>query len=215
MREERDVVLAITARQEGQAQVFPDGERQYRTMDKRGWGTGPWQDEPDKIQWVDRATDLDCLVVRNHAGNWCGYVGLPVTHPWHGKGYGASVLDDQDGGDWENSIDAMVEVHGGLTYSAFCQEHGDEASAICHVAGPGRPEPVWWFGFDAGHSGDFSPQMHASLCGMGKTGGYFGEYRVGVPPYGEEYRTVAYVRGQVALLAAQLAAIADEGADGR
>lgn len=48
---------------------------------------GPWQDEPDKAQWVDEATNLDCLMVRNPMGALCGYVGVPREHPWYGKGY--------------------------------------------------------------------------------------------------------------------------------
>jgi hypothetical protein len=75
-------------------------------IDRKDWGIGPWNNEPDKMQWQDAATGLACLAVRNDMGVWCGYVGIPEGHPWYGKGY-------EDLGD--------VDVHGGLTYgSAKC-----------------------------------------------------------------------------------------------
>src|SRR5437868_4216905 len=43
-------------------------------LNRRGLeaGPGPWWDEPDKVQWIDPATDLDCLAVRGPFGAWCG-----------------------------------------------------------------------------------------------------------------------------------------------
>ena len=35
--------------------------REYRTVDKSTWARGPWDTEPDKMQWRDEATGLDCL----------------------------------------------------------------------------------------------------------------------------------------------------------
>lgn len=119
-------------------------DRSYTTMDKSAWGPGPWQGEPDKMQWVDWETDLDCLIVRNHFGALCGYVGVPPEHPWHG-------VDGRDD----------IDVHGGLTYAASCQEGADEAEGICHVPAPGRSPDVWWFGFDCGHFHDIMPGMDA------------------------------------------------------
>jgi len=104
---------------------------------------GPWQDEPDKVQWVDEATDLDCLLVRNHLGTWCGYVGVPPGHPWHGKSY----------------HDITVDVHGGLTYASSCDEDALEGEGICHIPEPGRQADVWWLGFDCGHAFDLAPGM--------------------------------------------------------
>lgn len=88
---------------------------EYRTIDKTGWGEGPWTWEPDKVQLADEATGLPCLIRRSpSAGSLCGYVGVPEGHPWHGLDYG--------------EIDA--EVHGGLTFAGACD--GDEADGICH-----------------------------------------------------------------------------------
>lgn len=108
-------------------------------MDKSEWGEGPWVDEPDRKEW--RYRGLPCLMVRSHLGNWCGYVGVPPGHPWHGKNF-----DDVD-----------VRVHGGLTYSDSCR------GQVCHVALPGDPDDVWWLGFDCCHAEDLAPGMQALL----------------------------------------------------
>lgn len=103
---------------------------------------GPWDGEPDKAQWVDAETDLDCMMLRNRMGAWCGYVGVPFEHKLHGADYD----------------DVNVDVHGGLTFASLCDEgHGEDA--ICHVPAPGRPADVWWFGFDCGHWMDVMPLM--------------------------------------------------------
>ena len=53
---------------------------EYRFTDKSGWEQGAWQDEPDKVQWIDEETGLDCLIVRNPGGALCGYVGVAEGH---------------------------------------------------------------------------------------------------------------------------------------
>ena len=168
--------------------------RSYTHMNKTGWGDGPWNDEPDKVQWVDVATSLDCLIVRNQFGGLCGYVGVPPEHPCHGAGYDSIRVSGEE--DWP-------EVHGGLTYANVCIEGLPEDRSVCHVPEPGRPADVWWFGFDTGHAGDLQPAMKAR------------EAALGLPPImgmGETYRTVGYVRAECARLAEQLAdAITIEG----
>ena len=153
---------------------------------------GPWWDEPDKIQWVDPATDLDCLLVRNQMGVWCGYVGLPFDHPWSGAG----SYDQLD-----------VEVHGGLTFGpSLCDEDAPEGRGICHVPFPGRPADVAWIGFDCGHGFDYAPALEAMYdeIEMVTPGGGLGGL-LGVDPFHSVYRDEAYARGQVASLARQAA----------
>ena len=132
--------------------------------------SGPWDGEPDKVQWVDPVTDFDCLVLRNHMGSWCGYVGLPPGHSLHGK-------------DYEK---ADVEVHGGLTFASFCDpDEGDDK--ICHVPAPGRPDEVWWLGFDCAHYMDLTPGMISFINEPSAT-----------------YRDLEYVVNEVEQLALQL-----------
>lgn len=154
---------------------------------------GPWWDEPDKIQWVDEETDLDCLILRNHFGALCGYVGVPKSHPWHGDPY-------QDH-DWSEDGQNTVNVHGGLTFTGSCMEEAPEGYGVCHIPEPGRPDDVWWFGFDCGHAFDLSP----GTLGWEIANGFL--HRVdGLPE--DTYRDVAYVKTEVAHLARQLKAVA-------
>lgn len=138
---------------------------------------GPWQHEPDKAQWVDN-TGLDCLIVRNRMNALCGYVGVPPDHPLHGL-------------DYEDCPD--VDVHGGLTFAAACDEHATEGHGICHVPEPGRPGDVWWLGFDCAHGCDAKPDKRMPAFDW------------------ETYRDFNYVATEVSRLAAQLADVIRAG----
>ena len=160
----------------------------YTTIDRvaLGWPAGPWDGEPDKVQWPDAATGLPCLAVRNpRFGNWCGYVGLPPGHQMHGKGCSDDGLD--------------FDVHGGLTFAAPCSPGDDETQGICHIPAPGEPDHVWWFGFDCAHAWDFSPQDVKYEAERGYPFTIMAD---------QQYRTLAYVRQQCVALAAQVASVA-------
>jgi hypothetical protein len=161
---------------------------------KAAWGDGPWQTEPDRLEW--RHAGLPCLATRGPGGHWCGYVAVPPGHPCHGKPY-----DDVD-----------VDVHGGLTYAKRCEGH------ICHVPKPGEPDEVWWLGFDTCHAGDYAPAFSARLRQIGL---WFDEapydharaVAEASLPDGflvDVYRTLDDVRAETNRLADQLAALATE-----
>lgn len=160
-------------------------------------GGGPWTSEPDKAQWVDEATGLDCLIVRANTGALCGYVGVPAGHPWHGQRWTEAPAIQE------------LHVHGGVNYSDPCVEGGEQAAAVCHVPEPGRPDDVWWLGFDCSHVGDYAPtheaelsrilpQFAEELAALAETGAgdLRGMHRI--------YRDFAYVTVQVTSLAAQV-----------
>lgn len=159
----------------------------YTTIDKATWGEGPWQSEPDKLQYPDPATGLPCLIVRNHSGALCGYVGVPRGHPAYGQHYDALEL----------------AVHGGLTFADTCQPDAKE-HGVCHVPDPGEPDDVFWLGFDCSHSGDLCPAIDAALHGR-MVGKEYTEYQRILR---NVYRDLAYVQDQIASLAAQLHALA-------
>lgn len=184
------------------ADVLDPTREQGGLLNKSSWGPGPWQEEPDKIQGVDEATGLPVLAVRNHHGNWCGYAGVAEGHPAFGLDHDKVdhlVPPDEDGDRW-------IKVHGGLTYSDFCQEgeHAEEIG-ICHIPQEGQPERVWWVGFDCHHAGDLAPGMEA------RTRALFGEIAELAPAFlgawRDVYRPLPYVLGELECLAAQLAAI--------
>jgi hypothetical protein len=151
-------------------------------IDKSKWERGPWDTEPDKVQWTEESTGLTCLIRRHpRSGHWCGYVGVSPSHPLQGKHY-----DDLD-----------VEVHGGLTYAGLGDDDPEYGICrICHVPQPGEPEHLYWFGFDCGHCWDLSPGLAAEIrdAGIPKT-------------FGEEYRNLDFVRGETEALARQLHAL--------
>lgn len=139
-------------------------------INKTKWPRGSWDNEPDKVHFIDEETNMDCLIVRvEGSGHLCGYVAVDETHPAFKANY--------------NRV--QVDVYGGLTYGSICDEDGH----ICHVAQDGRPEHVFWLGFDHAHSGDLSP-------------GYQGRFGLGG---GEIYRDINYVRDGCQQLAKQLA----------
>ena len=136
---------------------------------------GRWHDEPDKVQWIDGDTRYACLAVRNHWGAWCGYVGVPETHPCYRRHY--------------DEVDA--DVHGELTFADLCQESAPEGHGICHIPEPGHPDNVWWLGFDCGHFMDFQPRWPKLFDQAGW-------------PERAQYRTLDYVQAECERLAAQL-----------
>lgn len=146
---------------------------------------GPWDHEPDKVQWIDPVTNLDCLAVRNPMGVWCGYVGVPSEHPSYGRPY-----DDLN--------NLGLNVHGGLTFSGGCMEDAPEGWGVCHVPFAGRSDDIWWLGFDCGHAFDLLPGMADIL----------GRIERPTPPRWarETYRNLTYVKAECADLARQLMA---------
>lgn len=153
------------------------------------WGPGPWQDEPDRIQWTS-PTGFVCLILRivgkdesriGHPGHFCGYVGIPKDHPWNG-----SEFDEYS-----------IDVHGGITGGGPCQlpftgQH--EMNRRCHASEHGADD-ITWLGFDCHHSLiDLEPGEKPRAWHRGK------------PPV---YRDVAYVKQQCEQLAQQARAAAD------
>ena len=149
--------------------------------DKSDWGPGPWQSEPDRVEFSHAG--FPCLIVRHRtSGHLCGYVAVPPGHIWHGFDF-SSFADVA-------RPTPEPECHGGVTYASTC------AGVICHVPAPGEPEDVWWLGFDANHSGDIAPG--SEMDRRGRLTSWGSAY---------EYRTVEYMRWQCERLAEQARAV--------
>lgn len=163
-------------------------------MDRKGWPAGPWDEEPDREQWTDATTGLDCLIRRGPAGALCGYVAIPPDHPYFGKSSGDCLDDncpvDDDPGGWhyECTLDGHLNVHGGITYASPCDDDPDEG--ICHRTEDG--DHAWWLGFDCSHFQDLMPGHIAA--GFTSSAGH-------------TYRDWLYVRDEVESLADQLKAV--------
>jgi len=159
---------------------------------------GPWQEEPDKLAWVDASTGLACTILRQQDGVLGGYVGVGEDHPLFGF-----------------QVDAVpgalgISPHGGLDYAAPCED-GPAEITICHPIAaarerPGRSEdrddgrsshqPLWWFGFQCDRNHDLVPGRRVNPNDLGAENG-----RV--------YRDLAYVYKQTCRLARQLRATVD------
>ena len=170
--------------------------KEYTTTDKSEWGEGPWQSEPDKIQWPDEDTGLPCLIVRNKGGgNLCGYVGVGTDHPLYGMDYS----------DVEENHAGYGIVHGGLTFSGPCRVDSHESRGICHVPDPGETDDVWWLGFDCAHYLDIRPAAKLVYAKIGMD--------PGPEDVGAEYRTVEYVQNECRDLARYLASVTKNKSD--
>lgn len=98
-----------------------------------------WKTEPNFVVFTHtyKLCTIPCVIQRvPHSGHLCGYVGVPVWSPWHGK------------------EPSEAEVHGGITYS---EDHLPriELDLNFHVS--------WWIGFDCAHSGDYMPLSKYNL----------------------------------------------------
>lgn len=98
------------------------------------WGPGPWSDEPDRDQWTDETTGLECLALRfPRTGHWNGYVQVPTGHPWNRVAF---------------TDLPTVDVHWGINYA----DHGRDPVGY----GADR-DGQWWIGFSCDHLGDLTP----------------------------------------------------------
>lgn len=169
-------------------------------LDRSRWASGPWDDEPDREQWTDEASGLDCLIRRGPSGALCGYVAVGPDHPWFRIGYSACTQECDhiycDHIYCDHSPHDLTDAHGGLTYASECD--GDTEQGICHrTEGDDR---AWWFGFDCAHAGDIMPRTVPNLSR--DISDAFDGYH-----FGETYKDWRYVRSEVEALAAQLAEV--------
>ncbi|UVI38401.1 hypothetical protein [Qipengyuania spongiae] len=143
----------------------------YHNPERKPSGDGPWNDEADKVSWVDDETGLGCIMLRQTDGTISGYVGVGPAHPLFG--YEADAVP----------VGVSGTVHGGVTYGRECEANRFERRAqgkprqerytVCHTTfvrtiqeyrtvrtteDDFDHEDHWWFGFDTSHPGDLVPK---------------------------------------------------------
>jgi hypothetical protein len=176
------------------------------------YGEGPWEDEPDKVQWLDTLTGLHCLIIRSvEAGSLNGYVGLYHGHPAHGKSMdwrrplvmGITPLSEAMTSDPEcrsSCLGQDIAVHGGLNFagpSVVPVTQDEEGRSLCIADDrTGAGEDLWWFGFSCSHSGDGTPVV-LQMEGDGRKG-WVKDW---------PYRDVFYAGRECGMLARQLSEI--------
>lgn len=126
----------------------PPNERHYK-MPNKHLPKGIWQQEPDKVVWIDEVTKLDCMLLRNDLGSWCGYVGVPESHPY----FGLSC----------SRVEFAFERE--INFSDSCQAGASEDEKfVCHCRAHGHGE-TWWFGFHCADSHDYNPGLSFQFIG--------------------------------------------------
>jgi len=199
----QDGVIRISGREYATSSGIVPAAEIYFAKDGMPREQGPWLGEADKVSWVDSATGLECIMLRDHPdGFLSGYVGVPEGHPLFGWDHGAVPAD------------MGIDVHGGLTYSRICDDGPSptlrlirEVRRICHVFVGSVPlthatdhrvgEGQWWFGFDCNHVYDVVPSQVRNR--RQSTG-------AGIEAV---YRDDGYVVREIRNLASQFAAIRD------
>lgn len=115
-------------------------------------------------EYKEEHKDYPILVLRmkiyDKPAHRCGYVGIPKTHRWHGKGYDHEMDINRDdvlvnhtdpigtflaANSHCVSIGYAAGVHGGLTYARGENDYPMEEN----------PQGLWFFGFDAAHAHDY------------------------------------------------------------
>ena len=188
----------------------------YHNPDRRPSDDGPWNDEADKVAWVDEETGLGCIMLRQKDGTISGYVSVGPEHPMFG--YEADAVP----------VGVSTSVHGGITYGKACEVNRfareawgkprKERYTVCHTTYVRTVqdyrtvqttkdefhEDLWWLGFDTAHPGDLVPNAR------------YGEGRKG-----DVYRDQSFVYSNCVELARKLKSLVqsdpgdDGGADGR
>ena len=116
------------------------------------------------IEEIKTVGDYKYVVIFSEQGHRCGYVAIKQSHPLFGFDFtrdikspellqeiksstiGKKGIVDVMWWDGEStSLNLLINVHGGLTYSAL--GHKTSYPTI-------QFDKVWWFGFDCGHYGD-------------------------------------------------------------
>lgn len=133
---------------------------------------------PGDIPEKSEELGFQWMIIHNGRGYRCGYVRLPLGHPWHGKSYGDDAIDS-------------VNCHGGITFA--------DADVPCDAPGP---DTDWWIGFDCAHAYD-APDPELPI-----TGDYFDPLGVVAELLYEDFedyqvRSQEYVKDQVFSICAQ------------
>ena len=160
----------------------------YRN-DRHPIGSGPWNDEPDKFAWTDKATGYPCVVVREQGGEYGAHVGVPPTHSLSGFQSEAVPGEISEG------------LHRPVSSAEPCERDAPEPISICHVAEHRAHVPrqasrsqterddAWWLGMRFDGPRDLVP-MRAS--------------RRLAAERGETYRDARFAFEQATLLARRL-----------
>ena len=135
---------------------------------------GVWNDEPDRIDFIEPTTGYRCLLNRNASGSWCGYVFFPADEEYTtGMDTMKKAIDANT--HFRRFADSLT-VHGGATYSKMLIRV-DQALIDADVENSfdGHIMPLEFdpnevlsaVGFDCSHAWDYMPYVQAALTESG------------------------------------------------
>lgn len=168
------------------------------------------------LAWTTEAGFPAIINYRKELGFYCGYVGIPHSHPLYGASYHEPnkyirpLGDDEPIGkrgimpiffvrDMQAQFqpDVAFDVHGGITYADNRGKYqGTEESYPSKGLFPG----CWWFGFDCGHAGD---ALHPEIYRQRQLE-FPNQPFMGYPIQGDVFRDIPYVVEECESLARQL-----------
>lgn len=150
---------------------------------------GPWDNEPDELDWTDERTGYECRIKRHpSSGHLCGYVRIPEGNALHGLSYSAEltpalqpVMDAVMNGPIgkRGAIELMLMACGSRQVGYLFDVHGSVT-----FSGELQGKDGHWFGFDCAHCDDLCPGRSYLSGGV--------------------YRDVEYVQAECESLARQL-----------
>jgi hypothetical protein len=173
----------------------------------------PWDNEPDADAF--EASELVCLMRRDHNGVWNGYVGVPKTHALYRQRRDVMIIVPEAavGRELVSTRIAVADLHGRVLrtltagaaapLSVVVDVHGGLWNT--GVIGEDHPR-LWFFGFMCGHAWDFKPLDPLTIQGYQTMDAEQAEALYRTPA---EYRSYDYARVQTEALAMQIAALAD------
>lgn len=124
-------------------------------------------------EWITVSGLNAVVIISNRSGYRCGYVAVKEPHPAYGKNYSEQIdaikqedvdhvplglkspililtaicNSDKEFEKVRRSLNVLIDVHGGLTYSSS-EPDSDYPIPL---------EGAWWFGYDCGHYEDDEP----------------------------------------------------------
>lgn len=168
------------------------------------------------LAWTTEAGFPAIINYHKELGFYCGYIGIPRSHPLYGASYHEPnkyirpMDDDEPIGkrgimpvffarDMQAQFqpDVAFNVHGGITYA---DNRGKYQGTKEDYPSKGLFPGCWWFGFDCGHAGDAYHTSHYEQIRMDFPNQLF----MGYPIPGDVFRDVPYVVEECESLARQL-----------
>lgn len=173
----------------------------------------PWDNEPDQDDF--EASDLVCLMRRDHNGVWNGSVGVSQAHPLYGQRRDVLIIVPPEvagrelsstrvaAADLRGVVPRTLEAGIALPLSIVIDVHGGIWNTGVMV-GDDYPG-LWFYGFMCGHAWDFKPLDPLTIQAYQTDP----EQAAQVFRTPAEYRSYDYARAETEKMAAQIAALAD------